>query len=186
MAATVIIVRKTGADGSPTATDLAGGNTRANAYDTHSTGDTTNPIQVPAAGTNYSYWVTTRLDATVTPAGTIDNLRWYTDGANGFGTGVTCTVAKAATGATAGYRQATGTPGDTGTQLTQGNHSGLDAAPGDCFSETSGAPLALTGSISNPSTGEFGDHAVYQIDVGTTAGAGATTAETFTFKFDET
>jgi len=186
MAATVLIRRKTGASGSIASTDITSINTRANAEDAHSTAGTTNPIRIPAAGTNYSYWVTTRLDATVTPAGTIDNLRWFTDGANGFGTGVTCKGAKASTGADAGYRQATGTPGTTGTQLTQGNHSGLDEAPADVFGFTSGSPKSLTGSITNPSTGQFGDHWVYQIEVGATAGPGATAQETFTWRFDET
>lgn len=186
MAATVLIRRKTGASGSIVSTDITSINTRANAEDAHTTAGTTNPIQVPSAGTNYSYWVTTRLDATVTPALTVDNLRWFTDGANSFGTGVTCVGADASTGADAGYRQATGTPGVTGTELTQGNHSGLDVAPASVFTFTSGSPKTLTGSITNPSTGQFGDHWVYQLAVATTAAPGATGSETFTFRFDET
>ncbi len=185
MAATVQIVRKTGvAPGS--ATDITGINTRANAEDTHTVAGISNPIRVPAAGTNYSYWVTTRLDVTVTPAGTIDNLRWFTDGTNNFGTGVTATAAKASTGVDAGYREATGTPGITGTQLTGGNHTGLDEAPVDPFTFNSGVPKSLVGSLANPTTGEFGDHWVYQIDVDNTAGPGPTNQETFTWRFDET
>jgi hypothetical protein len=186
MAATVLIRRRTGASGSITETDITGINTRANAEDAHSTAGTTNPIKVPASGTNYSYWVSTRLDATVTPAGTIDNLRWFTDGANGLGTGITAKGAKASTTTDAGYREATGTPGETGTQLLQANHSGLDEAPADIFGFTSGSPKALTGSISNPSTGQFGDHWVYQIEVDDTAGPGASGSETLTFRYDET
>ena len=185
MAATVQIGRKTGvAPG--TLTDITAINTRANAEDTHTVAGTTNPIRIPSAGTNYSYWVTTRLNVTVTPAGTIDNLRWFTDGANTFGTGVTCVGAKASTGADAGYRIATGTPGTTGTQLTQANHTGLDEAPANVFTFTSAAPKALVGTISNPATGQFGDHWVYQVEVGTTAGPGATPQETWTWRFDET
>ena len=186
MAATVTIRRWTGASGSITETDITSINTRANAEDTHTTAGTSNPIQIPAAGTNYSYWVSTRLSADSSPSGTINNVRWYTDGANGFGTGVTCKGAKASTGADSGYREATGTAGTTGTQLTQGNHSGLDAATVDVFTFTSGSPKSLTGSISNPSTGDFGDLWIYQIEVGTTAGPGATAQETFTWKYDET
>jgi hypothetical protein len=185
MAATVQIVRKT-SSGPIVSTDITAINTRANAEDTHTVAGTTNPIRIPAAGTNYSYWVTTRLNVTVAPAGTIDSLRWFTDGANGFGTGVTAKGAKASTGADAGYRIATGTPGTTGTQLLQANHSGLDEAPADVFGFTSGAPKTLTGTISNPTTGQFGDHWVYQIEVGTTAGPGATAQETWTWRFDET
>ena len=65
MVATVLIKRLTGAG--PSATDITGINTRANAFDTHTVADTANPIQIPTSGTNYSFWVTTRLDATVAP-----------------------------------------------------------------------------------------------------------------------
>ena len=185
MPADIQILRKTGvAPG--TGTNITGINTRANAEDVHSVAGTTNPVRIPSAGTNYSYWVTTRLNANTTPAGTVDNLRWFTDGANNFGTGVTCKGAKASTGVDAGYRQATGTPGTTGTQLTQVNHTGLDEAPADVFTFTSASPKSLVGTISNPSTGQFGDHWVYQIEAGTTAVAGATGQETFTFRYDET
>jgi len=184
MVATIQIHRWVGA--SPgSGTDITSTTNRANAADAVNDG-TSNPIQIPAAGTNYSYWVSTRLKCTVTPAGTVNNLRWYTDGANGFGTGVTCKCAKASTGADSGYRQATGTPGVTGTQLTQVNHTGLDAAPVDAFTLTSGSPLSLNGSINNPNTGDFGDFLVYQIEVDNSASPGATNAETFTWKYDET
>ena len=118
---------------------------------------------------------------TVTPSGTINNLRWYTDGANGFGTGVTC-IGQEATS----YVQATGTAGQTGTQLTTGNHAGLTGAPVDPFTFTSGSPKSLAGSLSNPTTGQFGSFFVYQVVVGTTALPGATPQETFTWKYDET
>ena len=185
MVATVQILRKVGV--SPgTSTNITSINTRANAVDSHTVADTTYPIRIPAVGTNYSYWVTTRLNVTVTPAGTLDNLRWFTDGSNGFGTGVTCKVAKASAGADAGYRQATGTPGTSGTQLSQGNHSGLDDVPADAFTKTSGSPYTLQGSLTNPTTGEFGDHVVYQIEVADTTTPGANPSETITWRYDET
>lgn len=183
MAATVTIRRWTGAG--PTKTDITSINTRANAEDAHTTAGTSNPIQIPAAGSNYSYWVTTRLSADSTPAGTINNIKWYTDGANGFGTGVTATVGSVPSAT--GYTQATGTPGTTGTELLVANYPGFTPSPGDDpFGFTSGSPKSVTGSISNPSTGDFGDFIVYQIKVGTTAGPGATPQETFTWKYDET
>lgn len=181
MPATVDVVRWTGSTGSPTKTTITNINTRANAYDTHSTADTTQPIQIPGSGSNYSYWVSTRLTCSVTPSGTINNLRWYTDGANGFGTGVTV-IAQEATA----YVQATGTQGQTGTQLTTGNHSGLTGAPVDPFTFTSSSPKSLAGSISNPNTGDFGSWLVYQVVVASSALPGATPQETFTFKYDET
>lgn len=177
MAATVLIRRLTGAG--PTATDITSINTRANAEDAHTTAGTTNSILVPAAGTNYSYWVVTRLDVTAITAGTVDNLKWYTDGSNNFGTGVTCKVNTAT-----GYVQATGTAGTTGTQLTTGNYATLAGAPVDAFTYTTGSPLSVTGTTST--TGQFGDYVVYQIEVGTTAASGATASETFTWRYDDT
>lgn len=187
MPATVTIRRWTTA--TPTKTDITGINTRANAEDAHSTAGTTNPIQIPAAGTNYSFWVVTRLSADTTPTGTINNIKWYTDGANGFGTGVTCKVGVTTTatnGTTTGYVQATGTTGTTGNQLTTTAYTALSGTPVDAFTYTSASPLPVAGSISNPSTGDFAQFVVYQIEVGTTAGPGATGSETFTWKYDET
>lgn len=177
MAATVLINRLTGAG--PTFTDITGINTRANAEDAHTTAGTANSILVPAAGTNYSFWVVTQLEVTAITAGTVDNLRWYTDGANNFGTGVTCKAQNAT-----GYVQATGTTGTTGTQLTTGNYATLSGAPVDAFTFTSGSPKALTGTTTTVQ--KFGDRMVYQIEVGTTALSGATAQETFTWKYDDT
>lgn len=177
MAATVQIVRLTGAG--PTATDITSINTRANAEDAHTTAGTSNSILVPTSGTNYSYWVVTRLNVTAITAGTVDNVKWYTDGTNNFGTGVTCKVNTAT-----GYVQATGTAGTSGTQLTTGNYATLAGAPTDAFAYTSGSPLSVTGTTT--ATGQFGDRVVYQIEVGTTAASGATAQETFTWKYDDT
>lgn len=177
MAATVLIRRLTGAG--PTATDITSLNTRANAEDTHTTAGTSNSILVPAAGTNYSYWVVTRLDVTAITAGTVDNVKWYTDGSNNFGTGVTCKGNTATT-----YVQATGTAGTTGIQLTTGNYSTLAGAPTDVFAWTTGSPLSVTGTTTG--TGQFGDRVAYQIEVGTTAASGATAQETFTWRYDDT
>lgn len=179
--ATVTIRRWTGSSGSPTKTDITGINTRANAEDAHSTAGTTNPIQKPTAGTNNSFWVATRLSADTTPTGTIDNIRWFSDGSNSLGTGVTCVGNTATT-----YVQATGTAGTSGDILNTTNYSTLSAAAVDVFTHTSGSPKTVSGSISNPSTGDFGDFFVYQIQVDNTASAGATGSETFTFRYDET
>lgn len=178
MAATVTIRRWTGTTGSPTKTDITSINTRANAEDAHTTAGTTNSILVPAAGSNYSYWVATRLSVDAITAGTVNNIKWYTDGSNNFGTGVT------ATGNTAtSYVQATGTAGTTGIQLTTGNYSTV-TTPVDPFTFTSGSPKSVTGTIS--ATGDLGDFFVYQLVVGTTAASGATAQETFTWQYDDT
>jgi hypothetical protein len=180
MAATVDILRWTGATGAPVKSTITGINTRANALDSHTTADTSSPVQIPASGSNYSFWVCTRLTAGTSPAGTINNLRWYADGANNFGTGITAIGNEATT-----YVQATGTVGQTGIQLTTGAYSTI-TTPVDPFTFTAASPKSLAGSIANPTTGDFGSWFVYQIVVASTATPGATAQETFTWKYDET
>lgn len=179
MAATVTIRRWTGSSGGPTKTDVTSINSRMNAYDGHSTNDTTNPIQIPAAGSNYSFWASFRLSVDANAGGaTIDNIKWYSDGSNNYGTGITM---KVATGNS--YVQATGTDGETGTELTEANHGDLDGAPSDAFGYTSGSPLSVAGSTT--STGDLGDFVVAQLIVASTASSGASAQETFTFSYDE-
>lgn len=182
MAATVQIKRITGSG--PTTTDITSSNTRASTSDNPFTTEVTYPIPIPAAGSNRSYWVVTRLDCTVTPAGTINNIKWYTDGTNGTGTGVTTEV-----GTSSSYVQATGTQGTTGTQLNSTNYTGLSPTSptaDNAFGYTSSAALSVSGSITNPSTGQFGDYVIYQYTVGTTASPGTSNSESFTWQYDET
>lgn len=183
MAASVSIKRWTGTISSPTKTDITSANTVANANDTHQStaAGSSDPIRVPSSGMNYSYWVSTRLCANTSPSGTINNIRWYSDGSNNFGTGVTCVGNSASA-----YVQATGTSGITGDILNTTNHTSLAGPTSDVFGYTNISPKSVTGSISNPSTGDFGDFFVYQVEVDTTADAGTTNQETFTWAYDET
>ncbi len=190
MVATVVINRLTGPAGTIVETAITTLNTRANTADAHSTNDTASPIEIPSAGTNYSFWVNTQLECTVTPDNLIDNLEWFTDGSNSYGTGITLQVAQCAR---ASYTQAVGTGGQTGTLLNDTNYSGgtiTPATPGadNAFAFVTGTPLAVTGSITNPSTGEFGNIVVYQVAVGTSATPGTKPAspETITWRYDET
>lgn len=184
MAATIQIRRYTG----PSATPVDQGaitHFRFSTSDNHYTTETTNPIPIPTAGTKYSYWVCTRLYASVTPTGTVNNLKWYTDGANGW-TGVTMEV-----GTSSAYSQATGTPGDTGNELTDTNYTNGTLAPTDpaadnAFTYDVTTPLSVTGSISNPTTGPFGDYLALQLSVGSGASAGEIADETMTWQYDET
>ncbi len=178
MVATVLIRRKTGAG--PTVTDITSINTRANTTDAHTTADTASPIQIPTdTATKRSFWVVTRLDATVGPDTLIDNIEWFSDGSDTFGTGVACKGESATD-----YTQASGTAGDDGLPLTTGNYTSLTTDPVDVFGFTSASPNAITGS--QASTGQFGDHMVYQTEVTSDAGPGATPEETWTWRFDET
>lgn len=184
MAATLLIKRLTGTGGSEVETDITSANTVASTSDSPTPGSA-NPIPIPPSGNKYSFWVSTRLNCTVTPVGTVDNLKFYSDGVS-FGTGITVKAAKASTGANAGYRIAAGTVGDTGTLLNQTNHTGLDAAPVDVTTLVVGSPLTLTGSITNPTTGLFGDLMVVQFDVTSTTVPGATAQNTMSWQYDET
>lgn len=180
----VEIHRLTGAG--PTGTDITSINTRLNAADAHTTADTTNPIVVPAAGSNYSYWAATRLFYDGGPdTGTIDNIEWFTDGANGLGTGVGLVAATAAV-----YDQAVGTPGVSGTELTVANYGNgttdLDAEPVDAFTLTTGSPLTVAGSVTDPQDEYFGSMVVLQVTVASTASPGATPTETMTWRYDST
>jgi len=175
MTATVQIVRLNGAG--PTATDITSANTVVNVVDTHQSVavGSTNPIPIPTGSPNFSYWCVTRLNVTVAPSGTINNLRWYSDGSNNFGTGVTCNGDTAT-----GYTQAT-----SAVELNDSNYPTLTVTTAtSVFSFTSGSPKSVTGSTTT--TGQFGDRFVYQMVVASTAVPGATGQETFTWAYDET
>lgn len=176
MAATVLIRRLTSSG--PTATDITSTTNRLSTSDSAAPG-TANPIPIPAAGTNYSYWAVTRLDITVAASNGVNNLKWYSDGTT-FGTGLVCSMNTAT-----GYVQATGTGGTTGLLLNTTNYATLAGATSDVTTFTSGSPKTVTGSATT-GTGQFGDYVVYQLAVGTTAGVGTTSARTFTWSYDET
>jgi len=186
MVAVIDIERLTGS--TPTRTTIKGLNSRFNAFDSQTTGDTSNPIEIPSSGTNYSYWANTQLNCTTTPDNLVDALEWFTDGSNTYGTGIALVVAQAAL---ASYTEAPGTPGVSGTELTNANYTGgtlTPATPTDAFNETTGSPLSVAGSIANPSTGAFGDMVILQVQVGTSATPGTkpATPEDITWRYDET
>lgn len=182
MAASVDIVRITGASGSQVETVITSTNTRANAEDSP-TSTTGNSILVPSsAGTNYSYWVTTRLKVNTITSGTVDNVKWFTDGSNNFGTGVTCSV-----GQSTAYVQANGTPGTSGNLVQTGapaSHATYTLGNANAFTYVTGSPLSVTGTTTT--TGQFGNYVIYQIGVDQTAASGATAQETFTWRYDDT
>ena len=176
MAATVVINRLTGSG--PTKTVISGGTTRFHTADTGAA-DTNTPLPIPTSGTTYSYWCATRLECTSAPALGINNIKWYTDGANGFGTGISLKVQTAT-----GYVQATGTSGTTGNILNTTNYSTLAGATVNAFTYTSGSPLSVSGTL-GATTGDFGDYVVSQLEAGTTSLPGPTPAESMTFRYDE-
>lgn len=162
MAATTRIIEKNGAG--PTLTQKDGGTVRFKKAD-NSTVDLSNPLVKPGAGNDYSFEKWLRLEVTGGTYSQITNIKAYSDGANGMGTGVEV-YAKAV----ASY--ATPALGSSITGYT------------DLFSYTSGSPLSL-GAGPFTSTGEKGDHLVLLARVGTTVSGGVTPGETLTFGWDE-
>ncbi|MGE4334577.1 MAG: hypothetical protein AB7E55_01200 [Pigmentiphaga sp.] len=177
--ATVTIRRWTGPAAGPTKTDITSSTTRASTSDDPNPG-TSNPIPIPTSGSKRSYWVSTQLSVDANPdAHTIDNLQWYTDGSNGFGTGVSCVGNTASA-----YVQATGTPGDTGDELNTANHANLAGAPVNVFTYTSASPKSVTGSMAG-GTGDLGHQFVFQLVVSSEASLGITPSEQFVWQYDE-
>lgn len=162
MAATVQIVEKNGAGG--TQTDKTSGTIRFKNAD-NSTVDTSNPMVKPGAGTDYSFekWLCFNVSGgTYTE---ISNIKAYSDGANGLGTGIGL-YAKAVT-AYSTPAEATATTGYT-----------------SFFTYTSGSALTL-GAGPYTSTGEKGDHLVMIMTVDNTATGGMTPTEALSFSWDE-
>lgn len=164
MAASVTIVERTQAGGSET--DKTSGQIRfKNADDT--TVDSNNPMVIPTAGADWSFekWLRLNLGATA-PSDKIDNINFYSDGANGFGTGVNVWARSIS---------AFSTPAELTTS------TGLV----DLFGLTSAAPLSISSGTFSSTGTHMGSHVVLAMEVSFEATVGALTAETITFSYDE-
>ena len=147
-------------------TDVAAGTLRFKVAD-NSTVDTNNPIPIPGAGDGYSFLKHCKFYAAAAPDNLIDNLEFYTDGANGLGTGVTI---DALTGTAYDDPIAKGTA-----QMTGGT---------DIFTYVQSAALSVSGTMTT--TGAFGDYVRMQMIVSSTASQGTISpGETLTFSYDE-
>lgn len=133
--------------------------------------DANNPLVIPAEGTAYSYVKKLRPYMEAPPNTNITNLRWYTDGNNGFGTGVSVNAKNL--GTTFGTHYATAMSGGS-----------------DLFGYTSGSPLDGDGTDTSPfvpadDNTYIGDIIELQMSVASTASSGALSAETLTLAYDE-
>jgi len=162
MAATVQLIEKNGAGG--TATDKTSGSIRFKNAD-NSTVDLVAPMVKPGSGSDWSFEKWVRLNITGGSYTQITNIKAYTDGSSGFGTGVNL-WAKAVT--------AYSTPAEATASTGYAN----------AFTYTSGAPLSL-GAGPYTGTGEKGDHLVMVMEVQSTASGGLTPTETLTIGWDE-
>ena len=167
MAATIQIHELT--TDADTGTDKTSGTVRfKNANNT--TVDSNDPMVIPGSGSDHSYTKKLRAYMEAPPDTSISNMRWYSDGANGFGTGVTCTYVNLGT--------------TFGTQ-NESDHSGTDL-----FSATSGSPIDGDGTDTGPFVPAdddtyIGDIIELQLHVASTASSGTLTAETLTLAYDE-
>jgi hypothetical protein len=128
--------------------------------------DTSDRLQIPGSGEDWSYTKQLRFYFSVGPTTDIQNLRAYTDG-GGFGTGIAVDYSLAGAFAT---------------------QTDADIAGTNLFSATSGAVIDLDTVNTGPhtSTGYKGDYLRLQMGVADTASPGALAAETLTFAYDET
>lgn len=173
MAATTVIKEANGAGA--TATTVT--NVRFCTTDSYNPG-TTYPAVVPTSGSNYSYWKQIFLNADTAPSGTINNLKFFTDGTIGW-TGVTLKVADVAS-----YDQATGVQGTTGDNAAT-DHTNTPTMV-DASTYTSASPLSLSGSLT-ATTGKINTgYLLLQTTISTSAGPGTVSAETLTIRYDET
>lgn len=167
MAATIEIHEMSEAD---TGTDKTSGTVRFKDAD-NATVDANNPLVIPAADTIYSYTKKLRAYMEDAPDTNITNMRWYSDGSNGLGTGVGVTAKNLGTTWGANYK----TPMSGGADL---------------FSITSGSPLDGDGTDAGPFVPAdvdtyIGDLIELQMSVASTASNGATPSETLTLAYDE-
>jgi len=163
MAATVQVHEMTG---SSAGTDKTSGTVRFKAAD-NTTVDTNDRLQIPGAGEDYSYTKQVRFYFSTAPSVDIQNLRAYTDGASGFGTGVSV---------------------EYDLSGTFSANVDTDIAGTDLFTKTSGSPIDMDAINTGPhtSTGYKGDFLRMQMIVASTASSGQLTAETLTLAYDET
>jgi hypothetical protein len=199
LVATVIVEQATGgSDGTPGAENTIATSTRLQTADQFDISDTTYPIPIPAAGFNYSYWITVYLEITGGTFTQINNVRFYSDGTINwdFGTGGELRRGNRDTGdqgfaMDSGYEVATGTQGTTG-------HTIEDGVDGHSFynGQTTKTTDVEGDTVGSPATVDSGNHTIAEkckaivlqckLD---TAGNGAIqgeqTDETLTFKYDE-
>lgn len=151
-------------------TDKTSGTVRFKDAD-NATVDANDPLVVPESGSIYSYTKKLRAYMEAPPDTQVGNLRWYSDGANGFGTGIGVTAKNLGTTWSANYK----------TQMSGG---------ADLFGYTSGSPLDGDGTDTGPfvpadDNSYIGDLIELQMSVASTASNGSLSAETLTLAYDE-
>ena len=178
MVATVLIREWNGSSSAPAQTSKQGGTVRFKNAD-NAVVNTSSRLIIPASNREYSFGKWLRLEISVVPSVDIDNLRAYSDGANGWGVGVKGWYATRSTYATPTIPTETDDP-------PKGPNSTVNMT--DLFSLISTASADMDAGNSGPfsSTGDIGDWLALVMEVETSAVQGATPTETLTFAYDET
>lgn len=176
MAATLLIREKNSAGQTPT--DKTSGTIRFKMAD-DATVDLVNPMVVPGSGTAYSYQKWLRLHISAGTFTQVSNLRFYTDGASGYGAGVKL------------WAKTIGSFATPAVPSTSNDPPQLSAADMiDAFTFTSGSPYDMDDLNAGPfdSTGlpkDIGNYLVLVGEVEPGTAQGLKTAETLTFAWDE-
>jgi hypothetical protein len=138
---------------------------------TSTAADANDPIPIPPSGSNYSYVKKLRPYMEAPPDTNVTDLVWYSDGSNGFGTGISVTAKNIGT--------------------TFGTHYQTQMSGGaDLFSYTSGSPLDGDTTDAGPflpadDNTHIGDIIELQMAVASTATSGVKSAETLTLAYSE-
>jgi hypothetical protein len=132
--------------------------------------DNNDRLQIPTGAEIFSYTKQLRTYFNTGPSVDIQNIRAYSDGSNGFGTGVLMDYDVPAGG------------------LGTFPNIDTDIAGTDFFTKNSGSPIDLDAINTGPHTGTGykGDIMRMQIGVASTASPGQLTGETITAAYDET
>lgn len=133
--------------------------------------DNNDPIPIPDAGFSYSYTKTLRAYMEEPPDTQVENFRWYTDGANGFGAGVSVNVKNIGT---------TWSP-NSDAEMT----GGLDLFGYTEVSPLDGDTVDVGPFGSAEAYSYIGDMIRMQMVVADTASPGNLPAETLTLAYDE-
>ena len=177
MAATVIINEW---NGNSSKTDKTGSTVRFKTAD-NATVDTNNPITIPTSGQTHSYekWLELAITGTA-PSQRINNLKFYTDGGNGFGTGITMYGEVNPTGSFRSAAQAA-----SGNAVPLGGSGSITMT--NAFAYTAAGAFALSSAAEtfSGSTTNIGRFVVLVMTVSAAASQGTLTAETGTFSYDE-
>jgi hypothetical protein len=180
MAATVVINEW---NGNSTKTDKTSSTVRFKSAD-NATVDTNNPLSIPASGQTYSYEKWLRLAITGTPPSQrINNLKFYTDGSNGYDSGSGFVKLWGEVAASGAFRSAEAAVAANSIPL--GGSGSLTMT--NAFTYTANGALSLSSAAETFSGSgvDIGLFVVAVMEIEPSATQGTLTAETGTFSYDE-